>query len=157
MSEEPYPTIIYAVSCGDYSDSSVDFLTFDKDGGQKYVDDMNKYEGYPSYQLEEFEIKTPIPEIKHFCSIAMKKSDDVYYSYILASESFEPWKIRYVNYEWSYNDYIVVNIPGTNLDKAIRIVNEIRIKMIYHDKWGDESFIQEMHSICNASPTELIE
>jgi len=147
---------IYAVSSGEYSDYSVDFLTFDKSGAEKYVADMNKYERHPEYQLEEFEIKNPIPKIKHYCSVSMKKNGDTHYATIVASEKYTPWKITYVNFEWRDDGgYIAVDVPGTNLDKAVRIVNEIRVKMLHHNKWGDDEFIQELRSVYDTSPTTV--
>lgn len=143
-------TKVYAVSSGEYSDYGIEHIFSTKEKAEEFIKLQTEYgDRWAHYnEVEEYEldpeIKVPYKghKFKFFYYLNMDKDGNTSNSYKYNMNIIAPEDAKEDLYlTESYRDNIIVLagvVNAENMEHAVKIMNERRIKILLQNKWPDK-------------------
>lgn len=141
---------VYAVSSGEYSDYGIEHIFSTKEKAEEFIKLQKEYGGsWASYnEVEEYdldpEIKVPYKyhKFKFFYYLNMDKEGNTSNSYkynmsIIAPEDAE--EDLYLTESYKDDTIVLAGVVNAeSMEHAVKIMNERRMKILFHNKWPDK-------------------
>ena len=137
-------TKIYLIESGSYSDYSVDSAFSTKAKAQEYIDrwaaHKEEFGGYTGDRPDilEMEIDAELPRTIQYIRVKMGKDGTTETGldhYFITSNHYSP--IGFCMYDYRSRE-LVWNVETTDIERAVKVVNEKRAQIIAADIWGDQ-------------------
>jgi len=132
---------VYVVTTGDYSDYHIEAIFSTKELADEYV-----RRGGDEYEVDEWELDTPIPDalirVSMFLDGRVDSVDHVIVKEIKGSSE------GFYMFTESFNGDVVLiwYVKTDSEERAIKVVNEKRIQILALGIWGDEEKVKQMIS-----------
>lgn len=124
----------YAVTYGEYSDYTVVAIFSTPEKRDAYLAQYQLLNGYA--EAEDFDLDPDIPEVLEYIRVTMARDGTV----IETERRNELVKLG--GFENLYRDILVWCVQTTDVQRAVKVVNEKRAQIIAMNLWGDNTYAQ---------------
>lgn len=123
---------MFLVTDGNYSDYHNVAIFSTREKAEEFISEIYSFSRWNDGGRIEEMILDEIEESHKYITVGMFKDGTVQDTYPSLSE-----KPVITNYKfWKHSEQMEIAVPTDNIEKAIKVANEYRTRLIAEDKWG---------------------
>ncbi len=131
---------VYIVTSGSYSDYKIEAVFTDKELAGEY-----QRRGGEDYDVEEYEINQPIPDVGFTVYMGQDGNVDNTIRELGKKHGFS----CFINSWRTGKTLLVFTVKTEDEQRAVKVVNEKRAIILAHNAWGDDEKVKQLLGFIN--------
>lgn len=127
---------VYIVTSGEYSDYGIVQVFSTRELAEKYIEEGKGIR--KDCEIEEWILDPVILKPELVCNVHIERNGSIYHCDEPRFSEHSDYFPRF------FKDLVMLQIPATSKEQAIRRAEEIRTKVLLFDKWSDDEFLEEI-------------